>query len=115
MDRFADINDRVPEILRMVDFQPGNSYADFDPKIDKVAEYGLGALIAGGALAGAAKLGLFGLLAKYFLVVLLALKKAIIVVVVAVVAGVRKVWAAITGRKGSADPTPRTGLPPPPP
>ena len=98
MDAFPEIDQKVPQILSMVDFQPGNAYADFDPKIDKVAEYGLAALIAGGALAGAAKLGLFGLLFKYIVVVVLALKKAIILVVVAVVAGAKKLWGMITNR-----------------
>jgi uncharacterized membrane-anchored protein len=98
MNDFPAIDQKVPTILSMVDFQAGNSYADFDPKIDKVAEYGLATLIAGGALAGAAKLGLFGLLFKYIVVAALALKKAVIVVVVAIVAGVKKLWSKISNR-----------------
>ncbi len=109
MNEFPQIDQKTPEILAMVDFQPGNSYADFDPKIDKVAEYGLATLIAGGALAGAAKLGLFGLLFKYIIVVVLALKKAVIVVIVAIIAGVKKVWSMITGKRDGAD----RRLPPP--
>ena len=100
---FPQIDQKVPEILSMVDFQPGNTYADFDPKIDKVAEYGLAALIAGGALAGAAKLGLFGLLFKYIIVAVVALKKAIIFIIVAVVAAVQKLWAKFTGKSKTPD------------
>lgn len=103
MSDFSQIDQKVPQILAMVDFQPGNAYADFDPKIDKVAEYGLATLIAGGALAGAAKLGLFGLLFKYIIVVALALKKAAIVVIVAVAAGVKKLWSKFTGKASTPD------------
>jgi uncharacterized membrane-anchored protein len=103
MNTFPEIDQKVPTILSMVDFQPGNSYADFDPKIDKVAEYGLATLIAGGALAGAAKLGLFGLLFKYIIFAVVALKKALIVVVVAVVAGAKKLWTMITGKRSTPD------------
>ena len=102
MSEFPQINQKTPEILSMVDFQPGNTYGEFDPKIDKVAEYGLATLIAGGALAGAAKLGLFGLAFKYIVVAVLALKKAIIVVVIAVVAGAKKLWAKVTGKSNDA-------------
>jgi uncharacterized membrane-anchored protein len=108
IDQLQEIKDNTPEILSMVDFQPGNTYAEFDPKIDKVAEYGLAGLIAGGVLAGAAKLGLFGLLFKYIVVVVLALKKAVILVVIAIVAGVKKLWSSITGRSK----TPKNLLPP---
>jgi uncharacterized membrane-anchored protein len=93
MNAFPEIDQKIPEILSMVEFQAGHTYAEFDPKVDKIAEYGLGALIAGGALAGAAKLGLFGLIAKYFVVVVLALKKFLIVAVVAIGALFKKIGA----------------------
>jgi len=109
MGAFPVIDEKIPAILSMVDFQPGNTYAEFDPKIDKVAEYGLAGLIAGGALAGAAKLGLFGAFFKYIVVAVLALKKALILVIVAVVAGVKKLWAKVTGKSS----TPDHLLPPP--
>jgi uncharacterized membrane-anchored protein len=103
MNQLQQVNDAAPKILAMVDFQPGNTYAEFDPKIDKVAEYGLAGLIAGGALAGAAKLGLFAVFFKWIFAAALALKKALIVVVVAIVAGVKKLWASITGRNKTPD------------
>ncbi len=93
-----EIQAKVPELLAMVDFQSGNTYADFDPKVDKIAEYGLGALVAGGALAGAAKLGLLGVLWKWIIVIVLMMKKAIIVVVIAVVAGAKALWSKFTNR-----------------
>jgi uncharacterized membrane-anchored protein len=53
-------------LLGGMDYQPGKRYADFNKSTDKVAAYGLAALVAGVA---AKKLGLFalalGLLAKF--------------------------------------------------
>ncbi|HEV3272378.1 MAG TPA: DUF2167 domain-containing protein [Candidatus Methylacidiphilales bacterium] len=103
MNQFPAIDQKTPEILAMVDFQPGNTYADFDPKIDKVAEYGLATLIAGGALAGAAKLGLFAGLFKWIIAGALALKKVLIVAIVAIVAGVKKLWGKVTGKTKTPD------------
>jgi len=96
---FPEIDQKVPQILAMVDFQPGNAYADFDPKIDKVAEYGLAGLIAGGALAGAAKLGLL----KGLWVGILALKKFILIGIIAIAAGFKKMMARFSGKSSTPD------------
>jgi uncharacterized membrane-anchored protein len=109
MRDFVEIDGKIPEVLPMVDFEQGNTYADFDPKIDKIAEYGLATLVAGGALGAAAKLGLFGVILKYGLAAVLALKKLVIVIVVAVVAGFKKLMAKLTGKSSS---TPEHLLPP---
>ena len=50
--------------LRGYDFVPSEKYAEFKPG-DRVAEYGLGALVLGGAAAAAAKAGLFKTLGKF--------------------------------------------------
>jgi len=110
IDELQEIRDKTPGILAMVDFQPGNTYAEFDPKIDKVAEYGITGLIAGGAIAAAAKLGLFAGLFKWIIAAALALKKALILLVVAIVAGVKKLWGKVTGKTS----TPSHLLPPGP-
>ena len=86
VNQFAEIDAQTPQILGMVDFKEGSRYADFDPKVDKVAKYGIATLVAGGALALAAKAGFF----KVLLVGLLAAKKFIIIGVIAVVAFVKK-------------------------
>jgi len=86
IDQFAEIDKQAPQILSMVDFKEGSRYADFDPKVDKVAKYGIATLVAGGALAAAAKLGLL----KGLWVAILALKKFIIIGVIAVVAFFKK-------------------------
>ena len=57
VDQLGEIDAQTPQILGMVDFKEGSRYADFDPKVDKVAKYGIATLVAGGALAAAAKLG----------------------------------------------------------
>jgi uncharacterized membrane-anchored protein len=61
------------ELLAAVSFVDGKKYSDFDSKTDKVAEYGLAALVVGVA---AKKLGLFAgllvLLAKFWKIGLIA-------------------------------------------
>ena len=59
IDELATIDARVGEILSMVSFNSGNTYAEFDDSIDKVAGYGLAGLVAGGVLA---KAGFFKIL-----------------------------------------------------
>ncbi len=88
VDQLPEIDAQTPEILGMVDFKEGSRYADFDPKVDKVAKYGIATLIAGGVLAGAAKLGLL----KGLWIAILALKKFIIIGVIAVVAFFKKLF-----------------------
>ena len=89
MSQLAAIQTHMTEVLAFTEFNPGYSYADFDPGVDKTAAYGLAALVAGGV---AAKAGLF---AKLF-VLLIAAKKIIAVAVVALIALVRKVFARKT-------------------
>ena len=85
MDQLGEIERQTPQILGMVNFNQGNRYADFDPKIDKVATYGIAALVAGGV---AAKFGLF----KLLWVFILSAKKFIIVAFVALAAWFRKIF-----------------------
>jgi len=85
MSQLELIQRQMPEVLAMTEFDPGQRYGDFDASTDKVAAYGISALVAG---AIAAKAGLF---AKLF-VLLLAFKKAVIVGCLAVAAAVRKLF-----------------------
>lgn len=55
---------QIDSVLAGYDFNQGGGYADFVSG-DKLAGYGLTALVAGGAGAAAAKLGLFAVLAKF--------------------------------------------------
>lgn len=99
IEQFPEIEKQTPQILGMVDFNEGHRYADFDPKTDKVAKYGLTALVAGGALAAAAKLGLL----KGLWVFILAAKKFIIIGVLAVAAFFKKLFRR--GGNSSGGPT----------
>jgi len=91
MQQIATIKSEMRNVTAFTDFTPGNRYTDFDGKTDKVAEYGIAALIAGGV---AAKVGLFG---KLF-ALLLAFKK---IIILAVAAG--GTWIAkLFGRKKNA-------------
>ncbi len=54
---------RAQELLAALTYVPGKAYGDFQAGTDKVAEYGLAALVAGVA---AKKLGMFALLAAFF-------------------------------------------------
>lgn len=71
------IQERMPQVISMVNFLPGNRYADYQQGNDKVATYGLAALILGGV---AAKAGLL----KGLIALILAGKKFIIVGVLAI-------------------------------
>lgn len=71
----------VEELLGGFTFTPGQRYAEFKEG-DKVAEYGLAALVAGGAGAAAVKLGLFAKLLK-----LLGKAWKLVIVALVVVAG----------------------------
>jgi uncharacterized membrane-anchored protein len=85
-------------------FTGGNRYADF-VKGDKVASYGLTALIAGGATAVAIKTGLF---AKFW--------KLLVVLLAAIVGAIKKLWNkaknAVTGDRDPKDEFPSAEVKP---
>ena len=85
MDQLAQIKDARSQILGMVNYSQGHRYADFNPKTDKVAAYGVAALVLGGI---AAKAGFF----KLLIPVLLVAKKFIIVGVVAVASFFKRIF-----------------------
>ena len=98
-------------ILTDYAFIPGQRYSEWRDG-DKVAEYGLTALIAGGAGAAAVKLGLFGKLWKVILTLVLALKKLVIIVAVAIGGFFKKLFGK---RKPAPAPAPSSrGVAPPP-
>ncbi|MFO1172830.1 MAG: DUF2167 domain-containing protein [Hyphomicrobiaceae bacterium] len=53
----------MPDVLAVASFDQGSRYEDFDSSLDKVAEYGIGGLIAGVAVK---KLGLLALALVFF-------------------------------------------------
>lgn len=72
MEQIANVKREMKNVTAFTEFTPGHRYTDFNAATDKVAEYGLAALVAGGI---ATKLGFFGKL----LALLLAFKKFILI------------------------------------
>lgn len=93
---FASFKPEIDNLVSNFSFKKGKSYAEY-VKGDKVAKYGLTALIAGGAGAVAAKAGIFKILAKF--------GKAIFVAVIAFFAAIRK---KITGLFRRSEKVPMT-------
>lgn len=79
-------------------FKSGSMYSEWKQG-DKVAEYGLTALVAAGAGATAVKLGFFGFLAKLFA----KGGKVIAVGAAAVLAAISKLWGAIRGQRSEPE------------
>lgn len=51
MEQKEIIDSKLDSVLALAEFDQGSRYEDFDPSIDKVAAYGLGALVAGKVIA----------------------------------------------------------------
>ena len=85
MDRLEQIRGEMRPLIEVAEFNEGYRYAEFDSKTDRMAEYGLGALIAAGV---GAKLGLFAKLGVF----LLAMKKFIIIGLVALGAFLKRLF-----------------------
>jgi len=77
MQELPEVKAGMQQLLPMVEFDPGARYADYDKGTDKVAAYGLAALIGGGI---AAKAGLFAKIGA----LLLGLKKLLVPLVLLV-------------------------------
>jgi uncharacterized membrane-anchored protein len=83
----------VDQVIGAFTYKQGKRYAEWVPG-DKVAEYGLAALVTAGAGAAAVKLGFFGFLAKFF-----AKAGKLVVVALAGLGGLlAKFWNALRGR-----------------
>lgn len=72
IDQLSQVKTEMRPLIEVAELNPGYRYADFDASTDRVAEYGLAALIAGGI---AGKLGLFAKIGAF----LLAFKKFIFI------------------------------------
>jgi uncharacterized membrane-anchored protein len=115
-DRIESSKKEALAVLKATTFATGSRYEDFDSKRDKVAEYGLAALVAGGAGAAALKLAKVGLLAKFggkLIALLIAGKKLIVVFLLAVGAFIKRLFG-IRSKKEAAPPPPSPPAEPPP-
>jgi uncharacterized membrane-anchored protein len=95
MDQLPSVRTSMQDVMGFVHFNEGHRYTDYIPGTDKLATYGIGALIAGKV---AAKAGLL----KVLVGVLVAAKKFIIVGVLALIALLKKLF----GRKSEAETPP---------
>jgi len=88
MAQKAEIDNKLDSVLALAKFDQGSRYQDFDPSMDKVAAYGIGALVAGKVIAKT------GLLAA----ILIFLKKFGILIAVGAIAIFRKIFGASKNR-----------------
>lgn len=107
----VDMEVAVPafdSILSAYSYLTGHSYSEWRAG-DKIAKYGLTALVAGGAGLAAVKLGLFAKAWKWVLGVIVALKKLLIVVLLGIGAFFMKIvaWFKDRGSRQTA-PAPAT-------
>jgi len=82
IDQQQLIEQELSTVLALADFDQGAQYSDFDPDLDDVAAYGLGALVAGKVIAKT------GLLAA----AIIFLKKFAIIFIVAIGAFVKRIF-----------------------
>jgi uncharacterized membrane-anchored protein len=85
ISELAMVKNDIDKVLAIPSFTKGNTYGEFDSKVDNVAAWTIGGLVAGKVLA---KVGFFALILKNI--------KLVIIALVAVGGGV---WRFITGRK----------------
>jgi uncharacterized membrane-anchored protein len=86
MPQLQEIESLTPELLSAVEFTEGNRYADFNPGTDRLATYGVAALVAGSV---ATKMGFF----KGLWVAILAGKKFVIMGAIALIFGIKKLFS----------------------
>lgn len=96
----------VDSVIAAFSYKQGKRYAEWVPG-DKVAEYGLTALVAAGAGAAAVKLGLLGVLAKLFA----KAGKLIVVGLAGLAALAVKFWNALRGKASARPQRPPLGGP----
>ncbi len=90
MSELPLVQQHVNDVLGIVQFNEGYKYEQFDSKVDDVAAWTIGGLVAGKVLA---KVGIFAILAKFGKVIILGL-----------IAAGGAVWRFITGRKKDEQP-----------
>ncbi len=101
MAQLPRVEHDMQQVLGFVEFNDGNRYADYLPGKDKVAEYGIGALVVG---AVAAKAGFF----KLLIAGILALKKVLIIAAVGASAWLKKFFGNKSKTPSAASETPKS-------
>lgn len=93
-DELQDLLPQYQSILAGYDYIDGERYAEYRQG-DRMAQYGLTALVAGGAAVAASKMGLFAKLGAFFA----KLGKGAILIVVAVGVGLKKLFGKLLGAR----------------
>jgi uncharacterized membrane-anchored protein len=73
MSELSAVQAAIPNVLAMASFNPGHTYAEFDSKVDDVAAWTVGGLVAGKVLA---KTGFLALILKNIKLIVIALGAA---------------------------------------
>lgn len=89
MSNLSIVKKDIDKVLNTVQFNTGNQYKDFDSKVDNVAAWTIGGLVAGKILA---KVGFFAVILKFWKIAALA--------IFAFFAGI---WKKIKGRKNTSE------------
>lgn len=97
MGMLPQVRTGMAALQSAAEFTPGNRYADFDKRTDRMSKLGIAALVGGG-LGVAAKAGVF----KWLLAALFAMKKFVIVGVVAIGGAIGAWWKKSRGEDASA-------------
>lgn len=84
MSELPQVKPTIDNVLASIEFDKGSTYFDFDPKVDNVAAWTIGGLVAGKILA---KVGFFALILKFWKLI-----------AIAVVSGGAYLWKFITGQ-----------------
>ena len=93
LDTIERYKPTAQQLLAAIEYRAGQRYADFNPATDKIAEYGIAALVGGLA---AKKLGLLAVIAAFAV----KFSKLLIVGAVGVIYGVKKLFG---GRRREED------------
>ncbi len=101
-DQYATATPQFESVLSGFRFKQGHQYADF-VKGDKIAAFGLSALVLGGVGAVAMKTGFLAASWKLLLGLALALKKAFILLILAIWAGVKRFFGRVRGAVAPKD------------
>ena len=73
IDQLSVVKKHIDPVLASFNYADGKKYADFDPKLDEVAAWTIGGLVAGKLLA---KVGFFAIFLKYIKLIVIALGAA---------------------------------------
>jgi uncharacterized membrane-anchored protein len=108
MEELRKVEAASADVLAIPEFKSGYRYEDFDPKIDKKADYGIAGLVAGGAAGGLLLAKKTGLLA----IGLVLIKKFWFLAVGGVIAAFGFIRNLVSGRKAKSAAGPETARDP---